>query len=122
MIALKVFILVGTIDSHDGQFATVELNLNPATNGGPAMAVMPVPAAIPAPVPARTGFRRADAAQQQARAHQRSGHPACLGPDHAHWPPATKGGITCAGCPAAERGAAAGRGAIARPVKWAAKA
>jgi hypothetical protein len=44
MTALKVFILVGTIDSHDGQFATVELNLNPATNGGPAMAVMPVAA------------------------------------------------------------------------------
>jgi len=44
MTALKVFILVGTIDSHDGQFATVELNLNPATNGGPAMAVMPVTA------------------------------------------------------------------------------
>ena len=44
MTALKVFILVGTIDSHDGQFATVELNLNPATNGGPAMAVMPVSA------------------------------------------------------------------------------
>ena len=42
MTALKVFILVGTIDSHDGQVATVELNLNPATNGGPAMAVMPV--------------------------------------------------------------------------------
>jgi len=41
---LKTFILVGTIDSHDGQFATVELNLNPATNGGPAMAVMPVSA------------------------------------------------------------------------------
>ena len=44
MTALKVFILVGTIDSHDGQFATVELDLNPATNGGPAMAVMPVTA------------------------------------------------------------------------------
>ena len=44
MTALKVFILVGTIDSHDGQFATVELHLNPATNGGPAMAVMPVSA------------------------------------------------------------------------------
>jgi len=44
MTALKVFILVGTIDSHDGQFATVELDLNPATNGGPAMAVMPVAA------------------------------------------------------------------------------
>ena len=44
MTALKVFILVGTIDSHDGQFATVELDLNPATNGGPAMAVLPVSA------------------------------------------------------------------------------
>ena len=44
MTALKVFILVGTIDSHDGQFATVELNLNPATNGGPALAVIPVSA------------------------------------------------------------------------------
>ena len=49
MTALKVFILVGTIDSHDGQFATVELNLNPATNGGPAIAVMPV-AAFPCEV------------------------------------------------------------------------
>ena len=49
MTALKIFILVGTIDSHDGQFATVELNLNPATNGGPAMAVMPV-AAFPCEV------------------------------------------------------------------------
>ena len=49
MTALKVFILVGTIDSHDGQFATVELNTNPATNGGPAMAVMPV-AAFPCEV------------------------------------------------------------------------
>ena len=44
MNALKVFILVGTIDSHDGHFATVELNLNPATNGGAASAVMPVSA------------------------------------------------------------------------------
>tara|TARA_R110001583_G_scaffold41986_1_gene133504 strand:- start:400 stop:636 length:237 start_codon:yes stop_codon:yes gene_type:complete len=49
MTALKVFILVGTIDSHDGQFATVELNTNPATNDGPAMAVMPV-AAFPCEV------------------------------------------------------------------------
>ena len=49
MTALKVFILVGTIDSHDGQFATVELNTNPVTNGGPAMAVMPV-AAFPCEV------------------------------------------------------------------------
>ena len=44
MNTLKVFILIGTIDSHDGQFATVELNLNPATNGGAASAVMPVSA------------------------------------------------------------------------------
>ncbi len=44
MKTLATFILVGTIDTHDGQFATVELNLNPATNAGPAMAVMPVAA------------------------------------------------------------------------------
>ena len=44
MKVLTTFVLVGTIDSHDGQFATVELDLNPATNGGPAMAVMPVSA------------------------------------------------------------------------------
>ena len=44
MKALATFILVGTIDSHDSQFATVELNMNPATNAGPAMAVMPVQA------------------------------------------------------------------------------
>tara|TARA_R100000008_G_scaffold73060_1_gene51405 strand:+ start:57 stop:293 length:237 start_codon:yes stop_codon:yes gene_type:complete len=49
MTMLKVFILVGTIDSHDDQFATVELNLNPATNAGPAMAIMPV-AAFPCTV------------------------------------------------------------------------
>ena len=41
MKVLTAFVLVGTIDSHDGQFATVELDLNPATNGGPAIAVMP---------------------------------------------------------------------------------
>ena len=44
MKTLTTFILVGTIDTHDAQFATVELNLNPATNAGPAMAVMPVAA------------------------------------------------------------------------------
>ena len=49
MTMLKVFILVVTIDSHDDQFATVELNLNPATNAGPAMAIMPV-AAFPCTV------------------------------------------------------------------------
>ena len=41
---LKTFVLLGVIDSHDGLFATVELNTNPATNGGPATAVMPVSA------------------------------------------------------------------------------
>ena len=41
---LTTFVLVGVIDSHDGVFATVELNTNPASNGGPAMAVMPVSA------------------------------------------------------------------------------
>ena len=44
MNTLKIFILIGIVDSHDGQFATVELNLNPATNGGAASAVMPVSA------------------------------------------------------------------------------
>ena len=41
---LTTFILVGIVDSHDGVFATVELNTNPASNGGPATAVMPVSA------------------------------------------------------------------------------
>ena len=41
---LTTFILVGMIDSHDAHFATVELNTNPASNGGPAIAVMPVSA------------------------------------------------------------------------------
>jgi hypothetical protein len=41
---LATFVLMGVIDSHDGVFATVELNTNPATNGGPATAVMPVSA------------------------------------------------------------------------------
>jgi len=44
MKTLTTFILIGTVDSHDGQFATVELDLNPATNAGPALAVMPVTA------------------------------------------------------------------------------
>ena len=39
---LTTFILVGMIDSHDNHFATVELNTNPASSGGPAVAVMPV--------------------------------------------------------------------------------
>ena len=41
---LTTFVLMGVIDSHDGVFATVELNTNPASNGGPATAVMPVTA------------------------------------------------------------------------------
>ncbi len=44
MKVLTTFILVGMIDSHDAHFATVELNTTPASNGGPATAVMPVSA------------------------------------------------------------------------------
>ncbi len=44
MTMLTTFILVGMIDSHDAHFATVELNTTPASNGGPATAVMPVAA------------------------------------------------------------------------------
>ena len=42
MTALTTFILLGMVDSLDKQFATVELNSNPVSNGGPAIAVMPV--------------------------------------------------------------------------------
>ncbi len=42
MTVLTTFILLGMVDSHDEYFATVELNTNPASNGGPATAVMPV--------------------------------------------------------------------------------
>tara|TARA_B100000900_G_C20554138_1_gene706033 strand:+ start:597 stop:833 length:237 start_codon:yes stop_codon:yes gene_type:complete len=41
---LTTFVLVGVVDSFDTQFATVEFNTNPASNGGPAVAVMPVDA------------------------------------------------------------------------------
>jgi hypothetical protein len=44
MTILTTFILVGMVDTHDTHFATVELNTNPASNGGPAIAVMPVKA------------------------------------------------------------------------------
>ena len=37
---LESFVLVGIIISHDTQLSTVEFNLNPATNGGPAMAIL----------------------------------------------------------------------------------
>ncbi len=42
MTLLKVFILIGVVDSHDANFATVELNTNPPLNGGSALAVLPV--------------------------------------------------------------------------------
>ena len=41
---LATFVLIGMVDSFDSQFVTVELNMNPAYNAGPAMAVMPVDA------------------------------------------------------------------------------
>ena len=37
---LKSFVLVGTIISHDSLLSTVEFNLNPATNGGPAIGIL----------------------------------------------------------------------------------
>tara|TARA_E500000331_G_C17205260_1_gene691106 strand:- start:1139 stop:1363 length:225 start_codon:yes stop_codon:yes gene_type:complete len=48
-VVLKSFVLVGTIVSHDNVFSTVEFNLNPAVNGGPSMAVVPL-SAIPCDV------------------------------------------------------------------------
>ena len=44
MTTLTTFILVGMVDSYDPYFATVELSTTPASNGGPAIAVMPVSA------------------------------------------------------------------------------
>ncbi len=38
---LNSFVLIGTILSHDAVFSTVEFNTNPATNGGPSIAVLP---------------------------------------------------------------------------------
>jgi len=37
---LNSFVLVGTILSYDSLLATVEFNLNPGVNGGPAIAVL----------------------------------------------------------------------------------
>ena len=37
---LKSFVLIGTIVSHDSLLSTVEFNLNPATNGGPAIGII----------------------------------------------------------------------------------
>ncbi len=42
MKVLTTFVLLGMVDSFDEHFATVELNSNPVSNGGPAIAVMPV--------------------------------------------------------------------------------
>ena len=38
---LNSFVLVGTILSHDSLLSTIEFNLNPEINGGPAVAVLP---------------------------------------------------------------------------------
>jgi len=39
-VTLSSFVLVGTIISYDSVLSTVEFNLNPATNGGPAIAIL----------------------------------------------------------------------------------
>jgi hypothetical protein len=41
MPALTSFVLIGTILSTDSFLTTVEFNLNPMTNGGPSIAVLP---------------------------------------------------------------------------------
>ena len=41
---LNSFVVVGIDLSHDNFLATVEFNLNPATNGGPSVAILPVKA------------------------------------------------------------------------------
>jgi len=41
-VILKSFVLVGVILSYDNFLATVEFNLNPATNAGPSIAVLPI--------------------------------------------------------------------------------
>ena len=38
--ALETFVLIGVIISHDDVLSTVEFDLNPAVNGGPALAVI----------------------------------------------------------------------------------
>jgi len=42
--ALSTFLLIGTIDSMDQNFATVEVNYNPATLEPASMAVLPLSA------------------------------------------------------------------------------
>ena len=46
---LTSFVLVGSVLSFDSFLATVEFQLNPAANGGPATAVLPI-SAIPCEV------------------------------------------------------------------------
>ena len=41
---LSTFVLTGVVLSFDGFLATVEFNLNPAVNGGPSIAVLPIDA------------------------------------------------------------------------------
>ena len=41
MTSLSTFVLVGTIVSTDSFLTTLEFDLNPATNGQPALAVLP---------------------------------------------------------------------------------
>tara|TARA_Y100001937_G_C7040148_1_gene294235 strand:- start:30 stop:269 length:240 start_codon:yes stop_codon:yes gene_type:complete len=41
MTTLTNFVLIGTIVSSDDFLSTIEFNLNPATNGGPSIAVLP---------------------------------------------------------------------------------
>lgn len=41
---LTTFVLVGTVDSKDEYFASVELDLNPKTSEGPAHAILPISA------------------------------------------------------------------------------
>ena len=63
---LKSFVLVGVILSNDDVLATVEFNTNPAVNGGPAIAVMPV-SAIPCAVePGKTIYIVKDKSMEQA--------------------------------------------------------
>jgi len=42
--ALATFVLIGTVDSMDSQFATVEINYIPATTEIAGMAVLPITA------------------------------------------------------------------------------
>ena len=41
MNTLTSFVLIGTVVSSDQFLSTVEFTLNPATNGGPSIAVLP---------------------------------------------------------------------------------